>query len=317
MHRNRLMAGLSPSVFLGRHKRKVIQLLAALLFNLNLPGFASGSIYKGPLKAVCAPGLNCYSCPGAVAACPIGALQAAAMDRRKLVPFYVGGWLILIGVTIGRLVCGFLCPFGWLQELLHRIPTPKMRLAQAHRYLKKLKYAVLAVFVAGIPIGYALFAGGGFPAFCQWICPAGTLEAGIPLVTLNARIGSAAGWLFLWKCGLALVFLAAAILIFRPFCKYVCPLGAIYAWMNRLSLVTIDTDEAKCTGCGHCTAICRMQATSPLDAECIRCGECVRACPMQAMEWRVCGKKMQAGGNRAARGGGCDRPSSTASMRRV
>ena len=56
-------------------KRKIIQIAAALLMNGNLSGFLKGKIYRGPLKQVCVPGLNCYSCPAAVTACPLGALQ--------------------------------------------------------------------------------------------------------------------------------------------------------------------------------------------------------------------------------------------------
>ena len=56
------------------HTRRLVQLYAALLYNANLKGFIDGHIYSGNLKAVCVPGFNCYSCPGAIASCPLGSL---------------------------------------------------------------------------------------------------------------------------------------------------------------------------------------------------------------------------------------------------
>ena len=99
-------------------RRKLMQLYFALLFNANLKGFAQGSIYRGGSKQLCVPGLNCYSCPGAVGACPLGALQGAFSAHRRTL-FYVGGILLLYGVLFGRMVCGWFCPFGLIQDLLH------------------------------------------------------------------------------------------------------------------------------------------------------------------------------------------------------
>ena len=87
-----------------------------LLHNANLKGFFTGKIYSGPLKSVCVPGLNCYSCPGAVGACPIGSLQSFLGALRFRFPYYVIGMLIFFGALLGRTVCGFLCPFGWLRS---------------------------------------------------------------------------------------------------------------------------------------------------------------------------------------------------------
>ncbi|MBQ6453760.1 MAG: 4Fe-4S binding protein, partial [Coriobacteriales bacterium] len=101
-----------------------IQSVAVLLQNANFKGFLTGRIYQGPIKAVCVPGLNCYSCPGAVGACPIGSLQATLGGASFKLPYYVLGLLVFFGALLGRAICGFLCPFGFLQDLLHRIPLP-------------------------------------------------------------------------------------------------------------------------------------------------------------------------------------------------
>ena len=99
--------------------------MATLLSNLHLPNFLKGTIFQGSTKQVCVPGLNCYSCPGAAGACPIGAMQAVVGSSKFKFSYYITGMLIFIGVLLGRFVCGFLCPFGWFQDLLHKIPTKK------------------------------------------------------------------------------------------------------------------------------------------------------------------------------------------------
>ena len=107
--------------------RRLSQLYAALLYNANVKGFIEGRIFTGGTKAVCVPGLNCYSCPGAVGACPLGALQNALNASGHTAPWYMLGILMLYGLIFGRTICGWLCPAGLIQELLHKIPTPKIR----------------------------------------------------------------------------------------------------------------------------------------------------------------------------------------------
>ena len=102
-----------------------IQAAATLLTNPHIPNFFQGKIYQGKAKTVCVPGLNCYSCPAATGACPIGAFQAVVGSSKFKFSYYITGFLILLGVTLGRFICGFLCPFGWFQDLLHKIPGKK------------------------------------------------------------------------------------------------------------------------------------------------------------------------------------------------
>ena len=206
-------------------RRKCIQLASALLYNANLPGFASGSIYKGPSKGVCVPGLNCYSCPGAVGSCPLGALQNALSSLPRKLPLYIAGFLLLIGVALGRVVCGFLCPFGLIQELLHKIPTPKIKKSKWTRRLSWLKYVILVVFVVALPIWYAFAKGMPVPAFCKYICPAGTLEGGFPLLSLRGEYRALAGALFGWKTLVCIVILVLCVFLYRAFCRFLCPLG--------------------------------------------------------------------------------------------
>jgi len=269
-------------------KRKFVQLFSAIVYNANIKGFFSGNIYRGKLKTVCVPGLNCYSCPGAVGSCPIGSLQAVLGSAHK-VSLYVAGFLIAVGALFGRFICGWVCPFGLIQELLHKIPGRKIRAKRIFGILKYLKYVVLAVFVIALPMILLWVNGVSAPTFCKYICPAGTLEAGIPLVLLNSDLQSALGWLFDWKVLLLAATVILSVFIYRPFCRFICPLGAIYALFNRISVFGINLEKDKCTGCLACARACRLDIKpfeTPNAAECIRCGDCVRACPENALRYR-------------------------------
>lgn len=266
--------------------RRWVQIIAAIGSNGYWPGFRDGAIYQGNLKKVCVPGLNCYSCPGALGSCPIGSLQAVIGSINYTVSFYIIGFLTLTGSIMGRLVCGWLCPFGLIQELFYKIPAPKMRLKGLAANLKYLKYVILAVFVIILPALWVNSAGMGAPAFCKYICPAGTLEGGIPWVLFNPSLRSAAGFLFVWKMVLLVLTVTFSILIFRPFCRVFCPLGAVYALFAPVSLYRYQIDEHRCTRCGTCVKACKMDVVAfekPNDPECIRCGDCIKSCPQGAI----------------------------------
>ena len=262
--------------------------MATLLSNLHLPNFLKGTIFQGSTKQVCVPGLNCYSCPGAAGACPIGAMQAVVGSSKFKFSYYITGMLIFIGVLLGRFVCGFLCPFGWFQELLHKIPTKKFSTKKLSG-LRYLKYLILVVMVFLLPAFVVNVVGMGNPFFCKYLCPQGVLEGAIPLSLASASIRSALGSLFAWKsCVLAAVIILS-ILFYRPFCKWLCPLGAFYALMNRVSLFQMKVDKSKCVSCGKCARACKMDVDvtkTPNHGECIRCGMCVRACPTGAVCFR-------------------------------
>lgn len=268
--------------------RLTVQLVFTIVTNGYLYGFVKGRIYQGKAKYVCLPGLNCYSCPGAVASCPIGALQALLNQQGFQVPFAALGFFFLFGSLMGRLVCGWLCPFGLVQDLLHRIPIfRKRKRLPLHRILKCGKYMTLLLLVG---VGSA-FLFGGFakqPAFCKYLCPSGTLFGAIPLLAANELLRGQAGGLFFWKLGILLFVLLFSVKVYRPFCQYLCPLGAIYGLFNRFSLVQIHWEEEKCVSCGACEKACPVSLSvqeisrSP---ECIRCGKCAQACPEKCLHF--------------------------------
>ena len=155
-------------VWAKQHLRTWVQIGFAALSNGYAAGFMRGNIYKGPLKFICVPGLNCYSCPGALGSCPIGAFQSVLASRNYHFAFYVSGFLIFFGALLGRLTCGWLCPFGLVQDLLHKIPVPKKRkLLPGDKFLKYLKYVILIGFVILLPLTVLDIVGQGQPWFCK------------------------------------------------------------------------------------------------------------------------------------------------------
>lgn len=269
-------------------KRHKIQALWALLTNSYILGFVQGKIYRGNIKNLCVPGLNCYSCPGALGSCPIGAMQAVIGNWNFKFAFYVTGFLFFVGALMGRFVCGWLCPFGLIQDLLYKIPFfKKIKTFYGDNVLRKLKYIILIIFVIILPMFLVDILGQGAPYFCKLICPAGTLEGGIPLVLFHKSMRNAVGFLYAWKNFLLIVVIVFSVIIYRPFCKYICPLGAIYSLFNSISVFHYQVDKEKCIDCGICADICKMQVNPVKYAnqlECIRCGACKASCPVNAIQ---------------------------------
>ena len=267
-------------------KRKLIQLYFALLFNVNFKGFFTGNIYQGNTKKFCVPGINCYSCPGAIGACPLGSFQGSFSADRSTI-YYVCGILALYGILLGRWICGWLCPFGFIQELLHKIKSPKVGKSPVTKVLSWAKYVILVFFVFIVPITYAI-RDVPLPAFCKYICPAGTLEGGLGLLSnkVNASYFAMLGPLFTWKFLLLVSICVGSIFIFRLFCRFICPLGALYGLFNRFSFFGIRVDNAKCTHCNLCVTHCKVDIRHPGDQECISCGECIGTCPTEAISWK-------------------------------
>lgn len=267
-------------------KRRLIQFTAALIYNADVRHWFNGTISQTGLKKICVPGLNCYSCPGAVSSCPLGALQTTLANGKF--PFSITGFFLLAGTLLGRMVCSFLCPFGLFQELLYKIPTPKIRHTMKSRIVTRrlslLKYGILFIMCIALPVVFYFKDGFAFPYFCKWLCPEGTIFAGWPLVVMNESLRGAIGFLFSWKTALAVAFVLWSVFMFRPFCRFFCPLGAIYSFFNKKAVFGIKVDSAKCTHCNACVNSCKMDTLQINDRECIRCGECKNSCNFGAIK---------------------------------
>ncbi|MCD4689862.1 4Fe-4S binding protein [bacterium] len=275
-------------------KRRIVQFVAFLLTNSYFAAIPKASFYQGTLKGVCVPVLNCYACPLAWGSCPIGTLQHFLIVRAF--PFYLLGMLGVIGLFVGRWPCGWLCPFGWFQDIVYKLKLPKFT---APDWLRHLKYVILVVLV-GV-VAWFTFE----PWFCK-ICPAGTLGAGLPWLWWQAR-GSdyAEGMNFLtWMFGLKIVILAGLILLMgmmkRPFCRFICPLGALLGLTNKISLLQMNvnldscaiayamgSDFQNCAKCKHCSVHCPMDLKVPEQIDSVDCIRCMNCTSYGSPEWSM------------------------------
>jgi polyferredoxin len=254
--------------------RRLSQTIVGLILtNSYVQAIATKMPYDGPLKGMCVPFLNCHACPFAVFSCPIGMLQHFAAIHRF--PFFLLGFFITIGLVVGRAACGWLCPFGLIQDWLYKIKSKKIGIP---KFLNYAKYIILVVLVLIIP----------YLTYEHWfskLCPFGALIAGIPWLAWNPvdpDFGSKVieadmiGWLYYLKMAILFFFLVWFIFAKRPFCRIACPMGAIWALFNRVSLLKFKAAK-DCPDCDQCTQYCPMElkVKTEVDSEnCIKCFDC-------------------------------------------
>jgi ferredoxin-type protein NapH len=220
---------------------------------------------------------HCYSCPLASFACPVGvaANYAALLPVAFEIPYLLIGLLLAVGAVSGSLVCGWACPFGFLQDLLGRISRYKIA---PPAWMAHTRYVVLVGLVLLLP---AILGFRGIPyeeqviSICR-LCPAGALEAGVPYSIQSVLAGN--GWIMSGlKLAILAGFLAAAIFIHRPWCRIFCPLGGFLALFNRFSLFHLRFNPRECIECNLCRSRCSMGVKVDLAVNvsgCIRCLEC-------------------------------------------
>lgn len=255
--------------------RKPSQVFGLLIVNLYLSVLFRKKLYTGPLKGICVPFLYCHSCPTTTFACPIGTLQHYSAIHQ--IPFFLLGHLMILGLLVGRMACGWLCPVGLLQELIGRI---KSRTVEIPRFFTALPYFNLMVLAVLLP----------FLTTEHWfskLCPVGTLVAGIPWVVWNpvdpqtgdpTIVPGSVGILFLVKIAILVGFLVLFVVAKRPFCRYACPLGVFWSFFNKLSLLRLEVSP-ECTKCGACKNSCPaglLVYEDPNSRHCLRCLECTK-----------------------------------------
>ena len=247
-------------------RRRIVQATSALLFN----SYVTQQVTKG----LPCPAMNCYACPASAFACPIGTIQHF-IGRRKF-PLYTLGVIGLVGTLIGRASCGWFCPFGWFQELMYKLPVRKWPMPNRFNWTR---YVILATLVVVIPwISHE-------PWFCK-LCPVGSLEASIPLALLSADIRALIGGFYALKVSILAAFLIWMSKTQRPFCRWVCPLGALWSPFNPWSTFRLAVDESRCIQCERCFQVCPVEIhvyQEPNSGACIRCMRCVQACPVSCI----------------------------------
>lgn len=254
--------------------RRLTQLASTLFSNSFVASLVTRNINTNSLKGACVPFLNCYACPSALFSCPIGALEHFFAIRA--VPFYALGLIGMVGVVFGRMPCGWICPFGFLQDLMYRIRSVKCRIP---RVFTHVKYVVLLFLVFIIPFKT------GEPWFSKF-CPVGTLTAGIPWVLWNPAnpatsqpvLADPPNMRFYVSLLILATFLIWFVVSKRPFCRVACPMGALLSLFNRVSMIRLQASPS-CDGCNACEVNCPMDLNICEDIDskdCIRCLECVR-----------------------------------------
>ncbi len=221
-------------------------------------------------KAYCVPTLNCYSCPLASFACPLGTVQHFVTLHS--VPWFVIGFMSTIGAVVGRMTCGWLCPFGWFQDLLYKIKTVKFGLPSWFGYTKFLNLLILAIIMPYFTLE---------TWFCK-LCPQGILEAGIPWIFIDPSLQRLLGWLFTLKFLILGTVIILSVFTKRPFCK-MCPIGAFLGLFNYVSLFKLRVNIAECNKCDNCYRVCPVGIKpyqTPNSHECIRCMECIYVCDL-------------------------------------
>ncbi len=277
--------------------RRWVQGVATLASNAYLLFPFTRNIYQGRLKSMCVPGLNCYSCPAATGACPLGSIQSilstvrpSFSSGRYHISLYVLGMLGLVGSLVGRMPCAWVCPFGLMQELIHKIPSRKFEILKALIYVK---YLILALFIFLLPVLVVDQFGYGMTWFCKYICPVGTLEAGIPMMFLQPSLRELIGILYYNKLIILVVFLILMVFISRTFCRIACPLGAIYSLFNKISIFRMVHDPDACVLCKQCYRDCPMGVRfyeGANQVDCIRCLKCYQeSCQYGAISIEVAG----------------------------
>jgi polyferredoxin len=169
--------------------------------------------------------------------------------------------LMLLSIISGRLFCEKICPVGLFQDLLSKIPFPvKIKSFKADKYLRCIKY-VLRLFMVILYISSRM-----------------VQEAEAATVSTQGTI-----------IMVTAIFVIAAIMRKRFFCKYLCYFGALFGFCNKISLFKYHFDEKKCIPCDICVKNCEMNLEphkTPNNLECIRCGKCKKVCPRNAITFK-------------------------------
>jgi len=253
-----------------------------------------------PLRRSCLgtfPFLNCQACEMATGACPIGLVQN--LLSKAVFPIHLAGSLLLFGLVLGKSICGWLCPFGFISDIVDRFSLHIWRLP---RGLANVRYWVLAIIVIA-PLAFASVGITDHNFFCSTFCASGKLyglwpywltsgaDSFFPVSRWAADVmGSGAE--IAGQIALTLALLLAMVLISgRFFCRVLCPLGGLWGLFNGVSLVGIEHRRSACTGCGVCEKACPMGVSRDFSgfvdtSSCMSCGKCIPACPGGARRYR-------------------------------
>jgi len=264
---------------LKKSRRRVVQTVSLIALNTNLVAVLS-------LRRFCLPIMNCEACTFAWLGCPVGMMSRSIAFLQ--VPWLVIGGVLLVGAVMGRFLCGWVCPMGFLQDLLYKIRGPKFRLPA---FTSWFKYAFLLVTVVGVAYFVQDYENSKL-FFCRY-CPTSAIQVMGPNLLGG---GVALDSFFVLKVSVLALVVVLAIAHHRSFCKVMCPVGAMVALTNRFSLFSIRLKKDQCIECRKCDRSCPMDVPvsqskehgKPVNRklECIGCLSCEESCPTGAIETR-------------------------------
>jgi ferredoxin-type protein NapH len=295
-------------------KRLLVQLGFFIFFNAAFLGL--------PLLPLLLPVFECYAMPGKTVLCNFGVLQRNLSFDLEVFPAFPlasVAMFIVVGAIVGRAMCGWACPLGFVQDIFtsiaHLLKMKQKELSEKLRhFLTGVKYMVLLAtlaIVASVGITYVIsrllgykyaFSLGicGRAPYCV-ICPVPVFFVTVPSL-LNALFtgGTLPQMPLTFYIGLSafMVFVVLSLITKRFWCRYLCPLGALMSLFNKLSLLHIKKRKHDCTTfCkGHqkeCDDSCPMginisrQEELSSNSECILCYNCSEPCPKKAIECRL------------------------------
>jgi ferredoxin len=263
--------------------------------------------------------------------CSVGSLARCLSGNwwGLFIPIAILGTLMLVGIFVGRAMCGWVCPIGFLQDIITKVRS-KLHLnskeisQKSHDRLTLAKYAILflllllALSIGISAIGHSeagaiyqsqfselpLIESGATP--CE-ACPAPIIGYFMPddFIAHSIRgtfvlTTEAALRLFVFAA-----FFVGAAVMGRFYCRYFCPSGAMISFFNKASMLSLFKDQGKCTKCNYCVTACPMRIQELKDEdvdyevrnrECIYCLECIDACPEKALILRFQNKEVYKGG---------------------
>ena len=292
--------------------RRVVQLLSFLVFSTII--FNLG-VLPLVLPVLWTAGLKGTSIGDAFTT--IQLMFSGYSMTSTLFPWVALAAFLIVGVLIGRALCGWVCPFGFVQDLVGFIRREQIDVsARTHETVVYIKYVVLAIAVF-IPLLFSALAFEGITAYSNTfgvfavapftaLSPSDTLFSTVPQAiqsfhfTTFQNVGSnflsglsALPPLFWVEAVILLIVLIFAVYVPRSWCRYFCPTGAFMAIMNRFSFIGLRREPFKCekSGCRECVTVCPMRV--PIlelqwekfsHPECIYCMKCSDACGHRAIK---------------------------------
>ena len=195
-----------------------------------------------------------------------------------------------MGVASGRAVCGWACPFGLLQRVTGKVArklkkkypiVEKVGQLRIEPYLRYMKYIIFIglVIITPILIGFMF----------TDVCPIGYTVGTIPISILNPG-GFSPNEFFFLAMVIFVLFIILIFIIERGWCRYFCPIGAMLAPFNKISMYRVEVNKEQCIHCNICSdKACPMGIDVPnmnRDPECILCGKCIEACPKKIISFQ-------------------------------